>query len=110
VRVALEDVEFDAGVIPEGAVVLVSLGAANHDPEVFPDPGHLDIGRAPNPHLSFGFATHLCLGAPLARLEGEVAFAALASRFPDLELVDDNPEYRPNPILRGLKKLELARG
>ncbi len=108
VRVALEDIKIDDHAIPEGALVLVSIGAANHDPEVFDEPDRLDIRRDPNPHLSFGFATHFCMGAPLARLEAEVAFQALISRFPNLSLLDDNPEYRPNPVLRGLRSLELS--
>jgi pimeloyl-[acyl-carrier protein] synthase len=108
VRVALEDIEIDEHVIPKGALVLVNLGAANRDPEVFEDPDRLDVGRDPNPHVSFGFATHFCMGAPMARLEAEVALGALISRFPKLALADDAPEYRPNPILRGLKKLELS--
>jgi len=110
VRVALEDVELDGHVIPEGALVLVSIGAANHDPEVFRDPGTLDLARDPNPHLGFGFATHYCMGAPLARLEAELAFRALCSRFPDLALVDEAPAYRPNPVLRGLQRLDVTFG
>ena len=110
VRVALEDIEIDDHLIPEGALVLVNLGAANRDPEVFEDPDRLDVGRDPNPHVSFGFATHFCMGAPMARLEAQVAVGALIARFPKLVLADDAPEYRPNPILRGLKKLELSLG
>jgi cytochrome P450 len=110
VRVALEDIEIDDHLIPEGALVLVNLGAANRDPEVFEDPDRLDVGRDPNPHVSFGFATHFCMGAPMARLEAQVAVGALIGRFPKLALADDAPEYRPNPILRGLKKLELSLG
>ncbi len=110
VRVALEDIEIDDHLIPEGALVLVNLGAANRDPEVFEDPDRLDVGRDPNPHVSFGFATHFCMGAPMARLEAQVAVGALIARFPKLGLADDAPEYRPNPILRGLKKLELSLG
>jgi len=108
VRVALEDVEIDAHVIPEGALVIACIGAANHDPATFDEPDRLDVGRDPNPHLSFGFATHFCMGAPLARLEAEVAFRALTTRFPRLSLVEDCPEYRANPVLRGLKRLDLA--
>lgn len=108
VRVALEDVELAGQTIPRGAMVLVSLGAANHDPEVFAEPGRLDVGRDPNPHLAFGIGTHFCLGAPLARLEAEVAFEALARHFPELELLDEAPAYRPNPILRGIQALQLA--
>mgnify|MGYP005851277869 CR=1 FL=1 len=108
VRVALEDVVIDGHTIPAGALVLVSIGAANHDPDVFARPDELDLARDPNPHLAFGFGTHFCLGAPLARLEAQLAFEALTRRFPRLELVDDNPRYRPNPVLRGLERLELT--
>jgi cytochrome P450 len=108
VRVATEDVEIDGHIVPQGALVLVSLGAANHDPDVFDTPDRIDIARDPNPHLSFGFGTHFCMGAPLARLEAKVAFGALLVRFPKLTLLDDAPEYRPNPILRGLCRLELS--
>jgi cytochrome P450 len=106
-RVALEDVAIDGHVVPEGALVLVSIGAANHDPAVFERPDALDVGRDPNPHLAFGFGTHLCLGAPLARLEAMLAFEALTRRMPGLALVDDTPRYRPNPVLRGLQRLEV---
>ena len=108
VRVALEDVEIEGQRIPEGALVLVSIGAANHDPAVFERPDELDLARDPNPHLAFGFGTHFCLGAPLARLEAVLAFEALTRRFPDLRLVDDAPRYRPNPVLRGLERLEVS--
>ena len=110
VRVATEELEIGDRVVPKGSLLLVSIGGANRDPEVFEDPDRLDVGRDPNPHLGFGFATHFCLGAPLARLEATVAFEQLVARFPDLALVDDAPEYRPNPILRGLKELRLATG
>jgi cytochrome P450 len=108
VRVALEDVEVDGHVIPEGALVLVSIGAANHDSEVFDAPDRLELARDPNPHLAFGFGTHFCLGAPLARLEALLAFEALTRSFRDLALVDDTPRYRPNPVLRGLVRLDVA--
>ena len=68
----------------------------------------LDLTRDPNPHLGFGFATHFCMGAPLARLEAEVAFRALATRLPGLALENEEPEYRPSPILRGLTRLPLT--
>jgi cytochrome P450 len=108
VRVSLEDVEIDGHVIPEGALVLVSIGAANHDPGVFDAPDRLELARDPNPHLAFGFGTHFCLGAPLARLEALLAFEALTRSFRDLRLVDDAPRYRPNPVLRGLVRLDVA--
>jgi cytochrome P450 len=107
-RVALEDVELDGHVIPAGALVLVSIGAANHDPTTFASPDALELARDPNPHLGFGFGTHFCLGAPLARLEAQLAFAGLTRRFPALTLVDECPQYRPNPILRGIARLDVA--
>jgi cytochrome P450 len=110
IRVATEDVAFDDQVIPAGSLVMVNIGAANRDPEVFADPDRLDIGRNPNPHLGFGFGAHFCMGAPLARLEAQIAIGELVRRFPKLALVDDAPAYRENPILRGLKKLELKLG
>jgi pimeloyl-[acyl-carrier protein] synthase len=108
VRVALEDVALDDHVIPEGALVLVSIGSANHDPDMFEDPDQLDLTRDPNPHLAFGFGTHFCLGAPLARLEAQLAFDMLTTRFPGLSLVEDRPVYRANPVLRGLTSLDVA--
>ena len=110
VRATTEDVEIDDRVIPEGALVILNLGAANHDPEVFEDPGRLDLGRDPNPHLAFGFGAHFCMGAPLARLEAEITFRTLLARFPKISLESDTPDYRENPILRGLKHLELSFG
>ena len=110
VRVPLEAVEVDGREIPADALVIASIGAANHDPAVFERPGHLDLGRTPNPHLSFGFGAHFCLGAPLARLEAEVAFGALFERFPELELTGEKLRYRPNPILRGLEALPVRVG
>jgi cytochrome P450 len=108
VRVALEDAVIDGHRIPEGALVLLSIGAANHDPAAFDQPDRLDLARDPNPHLAFGFGTHFCLGAPLARLEALLAFEALTRSFPALELVEDTPQYRPNPVLRGLVRLDVA--
>ena len=108
VRVALEDVAIDDHVIPEGSLVLVSIGSANHDPDMFEDPDQLDLARDPNPHLAFGFGTHFCLGAPLARLEAQLAFDMLTKRFPGLSLVEDRPVYRANPVLRGLTSLDVA--
>ncbi len=107
VRVALEDVAFDEHVIPKGALVLVSIGAANHDPATFANPDELDLARDPNPHLAFGLGTHFCLGAPLARLEAQLAFDALTRRFPKLVLAEETPAYRGNPVLRGLVRLEV---
>ena len=107
-RAALEDVEYGGVAIPKGALVLCGIGAANRDPAVFPEPDRFDVARRENHHLSFGFGAHFCLGAPLARLEGEIAFRALLERFPKLALAEQAIEHRPNPILRGLLKLEVV--
>jgi cytochrome P450 len=107
-RVTREDVEIDGHAIETGSLVMVGIGAANHDPEVFAEPERLDIGRDPNPHLAFGFGAHFCLGAPLARLEAEIAFRVLLERFTDLRLIEEVAEYRPNPVLRGLKTLPVS--
>jgi cytochrome P450 len=107
VRVALEDIEFSGHTIPEGALVFASIGAANRDPDVFENPDKLDLARDPNPHLAFGVGTHFCLGAALARLEARVAFRGLQSRFPNMKLATETPQYRSNPILRGLSSLPL---
>ncbi len=110
VRVAREDVELGGRTIPKGALVVCNIGAANRDPAVFPDPDRFDVARAENPHLSFGFGAHFCLGATLARLEGEVAISALLRRFPGLALDAADVTHRPNPILRGLLALPVRGG
>jgi len=107
VRVATEDVELGGQKIPAEALVITGIGAANRDPAVFDDPEGLDLGRADNRHLSFGFGVHFCLGASLARLEAEVAFGALLERLPRLELATESVSYRSNMILRGLTALPV---
>ena len=108
VRVATQDAELGGHAIRRGALVVCGIGAANRDPLAFSDPDRLDLTRAETGHLSFGFGAHFCLGAPLARLEAEVAFAALLARLPSLRLASDCVEFRPNPILRGLRSLPVA--
>lgn len=93
--------------VPAGEVLYCMVGAANHDPAVFADPDRFDIRRDPNPQLSFGGGVHYCVGAPLARLEAEVAFEALLQRFPTLELAEETPRWRPAINLRGLQALSL---
>jgi cytochrome P450 len=107
-RVATEDVTLGAETVTKGALLFTLIGAANRDPEVFPEPDRLDVGREDNRHLSFGFGAHYCLGANLARLEAEVAFRALLDRFPKLALETEQVQYRPNPFLRGLVSLPVA--
>jgi cytochrome P450 len=107
-RVALEDIELDGATLEKGTFGLLLLASANRDPAAFPAPDRLDLGRTDNHHLSFGFGTHFCLGAPLARLEGEVALTTLVRRCPDLALATDTPRYKDNLILRGLEALPLS--
>ena len=92
------------------AQVVTLLAAANRDPERFPDPDRLDIGRADNQHLTFSHGIHYCLGAALARLEGRSCSTRSASRYPSLRLaVDpDDIEYREHFVLRGLKALPVV--
>jgi cytochrome P450 len=107
-RVALEDIPYGDVTFPRGQEVAFLLGAANHDPTVFANPGQLDITREKNPHLSFGSGIHYCLGAPLARLEGQIAINALLRRMPNLQLAIENPTYRDNYVLRGLEALPVT--
>lgn len=107
-RVVLERVEYKDHVFEPGSAIGFLLGAANRDPQQFTKPSHLDLGRDPNKHLAFGGGIHYCLGAPLARLEGEIAFATIARRLPGLTLVSDNLPYRDNYTLRGLERLPLS--
>ena len=104
-RAALSDVTYKGHHFPRGTFVTFLLGAANHDPAVFADPARLDLGRANNKHLAFGGGIHYCLGAPLARLEGEIALGTLARRLPTLALAGGPPVYRDNVALRGLEAL-----
>ncbi|MGH9094174.1 MAG: cytochrome P450 [Acidimicrobiales bacterium] len=107
-RTALTDAEVAGEMLDPGQGVLVLQGAANHDPDHFTDPDTLDVGRADNVPLSFGWGAHHCIGAALARMEGEVVFGALTRRFERMELLDDEPEWRNGITLRGLVRLPVA--
>jgi len=106
-RVPVEDIELFGRTLRAGQMVGVILGAANRDPEAFPDPNRLDLTRDPNPHVAFGRGIHFCLGAPLARLEGQVAIGALVSRFPRLRRAGE-PRRRLNVHVRGFASLPVA--
>lgn len=107
-RIAHADLEIRGHTIRAGQQVTFLLGAANHDPARFAEPERLDIGRNPNPHLAFGSGIHYCLGAPLARLEGQIAIGTLIRRMPKLTLATEAPTYRDNFTLRGLHSLAVT--
>ncbi|KAB8332510.1 cytochrome P450 [Scytonema tolypothrichoides VB-61278] len=109
IRYACEDVEIGGQVISKGDVVLVILVAANHDPKQFDDPEVLKITRKVNQHIAFGHGIHYCLGAPLARLEGEIAINTLLRRLPNLQLAVAPEElcWRPGMHIRGLQALPV---
>lgn len=98
-RFAAEDVDFDGVVVPRGAMVMVSLAAANHDPARFEDPDTYEQGRDTTGHLAFGHGLHFCLGASLARLEAEVALRTLLDRFPAFTAGADLPVERRRSVL-----------
>lgn len=107
-RAATCDLDLDGLELTKGQQVIVMLGAANRDPAQFPDPDRIDIDRADNRHVAFSGGMHLCLGAPLARLEAQVAFGALARRFPNLELGAEGPTRKETVNLRGLESLPVV--
>jgi len=107
-RMTTAEVEIGGTRIPKDSIVVSAIGAANRDPQHFPDPDRLDISRKENRHIAFGFGIHFCLGAPLARIEGQIAIGALMRRLPALTLVSDTPEWRESSVLRGLKALPVT--
>lgn len=108
-RLATEEVSLPSGTIRPGECVMPMVSAANRDPNVFPDPDRLDVARTDVPHLTFGHGAHYCLGAHLARVELQTAFAALTSRFPHLRLVRP-PEEIPwtTGLIRRPETLEVT--
>ncbi|HEY0020997.1 MAG TPA: cytochrome P450 [Longimicrobium sp.] len=109
-RYAREDLALHGVPIRRGEMVLGVIGAANRDPAHFAAPDALDLSREPNRHLAFGIGAHYCVGAPLARLETQIALAALLERAPDLRLAaaPDALRWRKHAFLRGLRELPLA--
>ena len=107
-RLAPEDVELGGKQIRKRQAVIAIMGAANRDPERFPDPDRLDICRKDNRHLAFAWASHFCFGAPLARLEGQITFETLLRRTPNLHLTAHPIQWRENMGLRGLLHLPVT--
>jgi cytochrome P450 len=108
-RLARKSLEIDGVRIDAGEVVLVSLSGANRDPSRYAGPDRLDLGRETSGHLAFGHGIHYCLGAPLARLEGEIAFGGLLDRFASLTLAvpPDTLRWRPSTLMHGLESLPV---
>src|SRR5215471_8858451 len=104
-RIPMRDLEIGGCPIRRGESVMMSLAAANRDPDRYREPDRFDVGRKEIHHQSFGGGAHFCLGAPLARLETQLAIAALLERFPRLHLADEPLEWRALPTFRGLSKL-----
>jgi len=107
-RLAPDDVMLGGKQIRKRQAVIAVMAAGNRDPERFPDPDRLDFDRSDNRHLAFGWAAHFCFGAPLARLEGHIAFETLLRRFPELHLTGEPLVWRENLGLRGLKSLPIT--
>ena len=106
-RKTLDDVEVAGTTIPKGAQVILALAAGNRDPVVYPRPDAFDIDRGAQ-HLSFSGGIHYCFGAPLARLEAQIALGQLVDRLENPTLVTDPPPYRPSPVLRGPRHLMVG--
>jgi cytochrome P450 len=104
---AKTDLEIHGTKIPKGDWLYLVVGAANRDPAQFPAPDRFDVTRVENKHLAFGAGNHFCLGAPLARLEAQIAVRALREHFPKLRIDEEPIEYRNNFNLRGLKSLPV---
>ena len=106
-RIALEDLDLGGSTIKKDQIVWFILGAGNRDPGHFEDPDRLDITRKDVKHLSFGAGIHFCLGAPLARLEGQIAIGTLVRRFPKMRLAGGELKYRDNFTLHGVQALPV---
>lgn len=111
-RATTSRLELSGRSIPAGERLTLVIGAANGDPEQFPEPDRLDLGRAPNAHLAFGWDRHFCLGAHLARVQAQVVFRTLVERYPRMELAveTDDLAWHPNPAFRGVESLPVRFG
>jgi cytochrome P450 len=106
-RIVNDDVVIGDRTIPNGSLVLALLGSANRDPAHFAEPARLDVGREDNRHLAFGWGIHFCLGAPLARLEGQIVISTLLRRLPRMTLATERMQWRPTFTIRGLTALPV---
>ena len=109
-RLPVEDVELRGKTIRKGQTVVLMLGAANRDPERFAKPDLLDVGRTENKHTAFGWGSHFCLGAPLARIEARIALQLMLERAPRIALAGEPPQWREDNNLRALRDLRIKVG
>ena len=109
VRIALDDIEVAGHTIPKGSIVVLLLASANRDESIFDRPDSFDVARDPNRHLAFGFGIHYCLGAPLSRVEAQIAVRQIISRFPHMRLAIDPSQlrWRSAMAIRGLEQLPI---
>ncbi|MEV0962022.1 cytochrome P450 [Streptomyces sp. NPDC049910] len=105
-RWVLDDIEIGGTVVPRGSELALLFGSANRDPARFERPAELDLGRADNPHITFGAGVHYCLGAPLARVELAASFGELLRQAPGMRLAAE-PEWKPGYVIRGLRELRV---
>ncbi|AWK10336.1 cytochrome P450 [Streptomyces spongiicola] len=105
-RWVLDDIEIGDTVVPRGSELALLFGSANRDPARFEGPAELDLGRADNPHITFGAGVHYCLGAPLARVELAASFGELLRQAPAMRLAAE-PEWKPGYVIRGLRELRV---
>jgi cytochrome P450 len=106
-RTSLDEIQLGGTTIPEGVLVTLAIAAGNRDPVRFADPDRFDPERRDNQHLGFGSGIHGCFGAPLARIEAQIAFTQLVQCLEQPRLIVDPPPYRPSPLLRGPEHLPI---
>ena len=106
-RIANRDMNVGGCPVKAHQVMVTSLPAANRDPAAFEDPHRFDITREPTPHMSFGGGAHICIGAPLARLEAQVALAKIFERFPNLKLAEQDVAWKATPFFHGVERLRV---
>ena len=109
-RLASEDVEMRGKQIKKDDRIRWFISSANRDPNKFENPNSMVITRWPNPHVAFGSGVHHCLGATIARVEGQEVFSALAERYPNLELKNSEAEYQPSITFRSVTELPVSLG
>jgi cytochrome P450 len=107
-RIAREDVQLGGKQIRKGQAVMAVMAAANRDPEQFTEPDRLILDRAENKHVAFGWSNHFCFGAPLARMEAQIAFKSILRRLSNIQLLPGPLNWRNNSGLRGLTALPIS--